>query len=208
VTLQVTKYANGSVKTQRRIEFGINRGKFYYELGFMIPVTFGGDRRISTTPIANSGVSSLVATSDAAWALGLGIIIYPLGVHNTLMEDQRRWYWRYASPLGLGFGTNLYSSHAAFREAFFTLNYRFAYGVVAGVGFTAAQGEFLRPNYAAGDLLPAGVPLSDVTDTRYDFRPNLTLTLSADVIRGFFELISSVKSAPSESGAPKTKPHY
>lgn len=198
VRLLVTSNANGTTLAERRIEFNIDRGRFRYELGFMVPLTFNGERRVSVAPLSGTSLQTLEATNDAAWAFGIGIVIYPLGVHDTIGEDPRP-FLRYIAPIGFGLGTNVYSSHAAFKEAFLTLNYRFGYGAVLGVGITAAQGQFLRNNFAPGDILPAGVPLTDVIDTRYMFRPNLTLTLSSDVLRGFINLIDQVNSTPSDS---------
>ena len=198
VRLLVTSNANGTTLAERRIEFNIDRGRFRYELGFMVPLTFNGERRISAAPLSGTSLQTLEATNDAAWAFGVGIVIYPLGVHDTIGEDPRT-VLRYIAPIGFGLGTNVYSSHSAFKEAFLTLNYRFGYGAVLGVGVTAAQGQFLRNNYAPGDILPAGVPLADVIDTRYMFRPNVTLTLSSDVLRGFINLIDQVNSTPSEN---------
>lgn len=202
VRLVVTDNAAGSVLAQRRVEFVIDRGRFRYELGFVLPVTFGGQRRVSTAPLGGTSLQTLESTSDAAWAFGVGIIIYPFGVHDTIGEDPRP-VLKYLAPIGFGLGTNLRSSHDAFTEAFLTLNYRFGYGAVLGVGISAIQGEYLRNNFAPGDVLPAGVPLGDVVDTRYMFRPNLTLTLSADVIRSFIDLVNHVDSTPSSSTTSK-----
>jgi hypothetical protein len=125
-----------------------------------------------------------------------------LGVYDTWADDPRAVVRGFA-PLGVGLGTNLYSPHSAFKEAYFTLNYRFAFGVVLGVGVTALQGDYFKDNYASGDLLPTDRRLADVVDTSYHFRPNLTLTLSADVIHGFIGLISQVNSAPAKESSGK-----
>jgi hypothetical protein len=206
VRLLVTKNDNGSFVTQRRLEFNVDRGKFYYELGFMLPVTFDGQRKATLAPVPGTTLQTLQAHSDPSWAFGIGLIVYPFGVYKNVSIDPRR-YVRYVAPLGIGLGTNLYSPHDAFSEAYLTLNYRFASGAILGVGVTAIQGDYFKDNYAGGDLLPADKTLDDVIDDRYHFRPNLTLTLSPDVLRGFIDLISRVNSSPTPDSSNKSGPH-
>jgi hypothetical protein len=205
VRLTVTRNDTDAVLTDRSYRFAITRGKYFLEAGLIFPVTFAGTREIGTAPFPGTDLRTLEANSDTSWALGLNVLLYPFGVYDTRSskEDPRSFGVRYfLAPLGIGFGTNLYSDRRIFTEGYFTLNYRIARGAVIGGGVSLVKGEFLKSGFEEG-MLWSGSDTSDVIEERYMFRPNLSLTISADVLAGLQSLGNTVALPGGDGRANK-----
>jgi hypothetical protein len=201
--LSVTDDQADRVVVTRNYEFPIQRGRFRVEAGIFVPITLNGSRTVSLAPIPGTGLSSIEVTEDVSWALGLNVVLYPFGVFDKREDDNRDWFVRdVLSPLGIGFGTNVFSEGAAFREGYISLNYRIARGAIVGVGTSIVQGEFLTAPYAEGAVVAGALP-SGAIEKQYMFRPHVSLTLSADVIASLFQLLSTVNSVPSGGSGDK-----
>lgn len=207
IRLAITDNATGAQETVRTYVFSIARGLHYFEAGIMFPITLRGSRSIELSPDASTGLSTLEVDESLSWAMGVGVLIFPVGVYDGRAGDPRAWGIRhFAAPWGLGLGTNVFSSRTdqkAFTEAYVSLNYRFDYGAILGVGVSAVPGEFTRRGWSEGMILPDGTDLSSVTAERYMFRPHLTLTLSPEVLGSLFGLLSEVRSTSDGGGRPQ-----
>ena len=157
-------------------EIPIDNGRYYLELGVLVPVVYRGTRRATLA----AGTTELRVGVEERWHVtgALMLDVFPLGRARGQVSSFRQCRERtcYANWLGVQVGT---SFERPAEDWYLGLVIEPVSGLGIGLGAALTKGEYLAPGLAEGMLLPARAAFG--TRTELMARPYLGLTLTTDV---------------------------
>jgi hypothetical protein len=163
----------------------IESGRYFADVGIMLPVVFGGDRHFYA--VEDPGVAGerrVRVDNDVRFSAVAMLEVFPFGGR----ARNRVWAWDgpnpWASFVGLQAGTSV---SAPAKEFYFGLALEPVSGISFDVGVAAVKTWDFAKGWGQDDLVPRGstVPVRE----RYLARPYLGMTLSLEV----YNMLTKVK---------------
>lgn len=168
------------VPTNQTFKIGVDHGKYYLEIGLLVPVVIQGSRTVAATTVPGTGGEKrLTVNSDTAVTPALALNVFPWGRRNGCVSVGCGDEFRAGDLFGFQFAVDLDLKHA-FDRFYGGLVLEPVSGFSLSLGVAAVKGEFVPQNYAAGMVVPSGETFTP--DTKYTPRPYFGLTLTNEVL--------------------------
>jgi hypothetical protein len=219
VTLKVFEGGkNGSLVVDRPINFDVGQFGFYFEPVILFPTVFAGERTVGLSPMLGGRTSTIHVTEsnlNAIQNVSLGVNIYPFGfpptkctTYNPGAPHGEPTAWQAIFPVACGRPYRLLALQAgvsftnnAFREYMVGFGYTPVRGVSASWGLAFVPGQFVGPNMAEGQVVPADTvqPLNGI-ETKLIVRPYFAVSLSPEILQTLLSVFNAAKGlAPVHS---------
>ncbi|MEP7120174.1 MAG: hypothetical protein ABJE95_04650 [Byssovorax sp.] len=171
---------SNALNRSRSYRVPINHGKYYLEVGVLLPLVVDGSRKVTTNPLPWSGERSIVVKEDWHVTPAIVLNVFPFGRrrgHVSAFHDFG--CDTFGDLLGFQAGIDLDLSKP-FDQFYFGLALEPITGISLNLGTALLQGEFVPENLSTKMILPANATLTP--DVKLMPRFYLGVTLTYDVL--------------------------
>ena len=156
----------------------LDHGKYYLEVGLLMPVVFGGSRTVTPTLVPGTGGQQrLTVSNDTVVSPALALNVFPGGRRNGRVSAFGP--YRAGDLVGFQFALDLDLKHA-FDRFYLGLVLEPIAGFSVNPGMAMVKGQFLPDGHAAGMLVPSGETFTP--HSKYMPRPYLGLTITNEIL--------------------------
>jgi hypothetical protein len=157
----------------------VDNGRYYVELGFLVPFVYNGTREIDLVPSPGSSDARIAVRNDWHVTGAAAIDYFPLGRARNVGSSFRNCKTR--SCLENWLGVQLGAGFGSFpKEWYLGLVLQPISGLNLALGASFLQGDFLPAGRAEGMQLPAGTPVA--ANAQYMARPYFGFSLTLDAL--------------------------
>lgn len=183
----------GEKAVSERYEVPVAHGKYYVDIGVLIPIVPDGRREIVQTLIPGTGGERrLSVREDWQVEAAVALNVFPCGRRRALWSAFQQISGDTLCDLfGLQVGVDLDFKNA-FQRIYAGVTLEPVAGLGAGFGVAIVRGQFLPPGYADGMVIPRGETFTPQTE--YMVRPYIGITLSTDILTSLSTTGSAIKS--------------
>ncbi len=183
----------GEKTVSERYEVPVAHGKYYVDIGVLIPIVPDGRREIVQTLIPGTGGERrLSVREDWQVEAAVALNVFPCGRRRALWSAFQQISGDTVCDLfGLQVGVDLDFKNA-FQRIYAGVTLEPVAGLGAGFGVAIVRGQFLPPGYADGMVIPRGETFTPQTE--YMVRPYIGITLSTDILTSLSTTGSAIKS--------------
>ncbi|EYF01940.1 Hypothetical protein CAP_7558 [Chondromyces apiculatus DSM 436] len=172
---------------QKSIEIAIDHGKYYYEVGLLVPFIVNGARTVTLTPLsATGGERRISVVEDSVVRPALALSLFPWGRRQARVSAWGP--FRCGDLFGVQLGVDL-DLGDPFNRIYVGGVLEPVAGLSVNLGLAMVKGQFVPSGYAAGTVL--SVEDTFTPDTRYMPRLYLGATVTTDVL-------TTIKGAAAE----------
>lgn len=159
-------------------EITVDHGRYYLELGILVPFVINGTRTVTQSPVPGTGGEKRIRLNeDSAVTPALALNVFPGGRRNgrvTAFEPYRAW-----DLFGVQLGVDL-NLKQPFERVYLGLVLEPIAGISLDAGLAMVKGDVIPQEYAEGMLVPSGDAFTP--DRRYFPRPYFGLTLTNEIL--------------------------
>jgi hypothetical protein len=165
----------------RTTNIPVDHGKFWIEVGLLMPFVPLGTRSVVPRPIPGTGLSNIGVTQDLKATPAVALNFFPAGRRRALLApfqggDTGRAIMELLLGLQGGVGLDLTTG----PSFYFGSDIEPIAGLGFNLGIALVRGQFVPQNYAQRMLLPTGETLTP--DTNYIARFYFGFTASTDIV--------------------------
>lgn len=193
-SVQVVFTSKDHAGASKPYEVAVDHGKYYLDIGLLVPMVPWGKREIVQTTVPGSGGEKrLSLREDYQVSAAVALNIYPLGRRRGLWSafQQPSWCATLSDLFGLQVGFDI-----DFKNAFQRIYAGVVVTPIAGLsgsfGVALLQGEFFPPGYGEGTIVPKGETFE--ANKIYMARPYIGITLSTDILTALSTASTTLKS--------------
>jgi hypothetical protein len=165
----------------------VDHGRYYLEVGLLVPVVFGGTRTVTPTLLPGTGGQQrLTVSSDSIVTPALALNIFPGGRRNGRVAASG-----YRDLWGVQFAVDLDLKHA-FDRFYIGLALEPIAGLSFNAGLATVKGQYVPGGYAANMIVAKGETFTP--DSVYMPRPYLGLTVTNEILTSLAGAAKAINS--------------
>jgi hypothetical protein len=173
ISFKRTKPGSGEV-IAKSYKVAIDRGKYYLEIGLLVPFVVNGSTVVGTTPLSGTGGEQRITVfNDSIVSPAVAVNLFPGGRRKGRVSSFDPWsFWDF---VGLQAGVDIDLAHA-FDRVYGGLALEPVAGISLNLGIAAIKSQLVPESYAEGMLLPKGETLTPRTEYLPRFYFGVTVT--------------------------------